>query len=116
MQRIRLRKEPRLDAKREAFPYQLEAFRAIRDAEYAAIFHEQGLGKTKIALDLLLYWLETREVDTVLVVAKKGLIANWQKELEVHSYIRPKILTQSRRANYFVFNSASRLMLAHYLS
>lgn len=66
--------------KHEAFPYQHEAFEEIKDKEYAAIFHEQGLGKTKIAIDLLLYWLEKRDIDTVLVVTKKTLVRNWVEE------------------------------------
>ena len=52
-----------LAAKLTAFPYQHEAFLAIKDKPYAAIFHEQGLGKTKIAIDLLLYWLDKRDID-----------------------------------------------------
>ena len=44
-----------LSAKLDAFAYQRDAFDAIKDLDYAAIFHEQGLGKTKIAIDLLLY-------------------------------------------------------------
>ena len=55
-------------AKLEAFRYQHDAFMALKDKPYAAIFHEQGLGKTKIAIDLLLYWLQKRDVDTVLIV------------------------------------------------
>ena len=47
--RIILKKEPRLDAKRQAFSYQIEAFEAVRDRTYAA-FHEQGFGKTKLPL------------------------------------------------------------------
>ena len=42
------------DAKHNAFPYQTQALNAIKDYPYAAIFHEPGLGKTKIAIDLLL--------------------------------------------------------------
>lgn len=114
MQRIKLIKEPCLDAKHKAFAYQLEAVKAIREKEYAAIFHEQGLGKTKIAVDLALYWLETQTVDTVLIITKKALIANWEKELATHSHLRATTLTQSHSANYFVFNSPSRLLLAHY--
>ena len=57
MRKIHLLKEPNLMAKYDAFPYQKEAFDSVKDLEYAAIFHEQGLGKTKIAIDLLLYWL-----------------------------------------------------------
>jgi len=114
MARIRLRKQPRLEAKHKAFAFQAEALAAIRDLEFAAIFHEQGLGKTKIAIDLMLYWFEKLLVDTVLLVVKKSLIRNWQRELAAHSYISPRILTQNRRANFFVFNSPARVVLAHY--
>jgi SNF2 family DNA or RNA helicase len=114
MQRIQLRKEPRLEAKQKAFPFQVEAFLAIRDLPYAAVFHEQGLGKSKIAIDLMHYWLEKRLVDTVLFIVKKGLIHNWEKEFSFHSYIKPRVLTQDRRVNYFVFNSPIRLLLTHY--
>jgi len=114
MQRITLKKEPRLGAKHEGFAYQTEAVRAVRDLEYAAIFHEQGLGKTKIAIDLLLYWLEKKVVDTVLFVVKKSLVRNWQRELALHTFITPRVLTQSRKTNFFVFNSPARVMLAHY--
>ena len=56
MQKIKLTKEPVLDAKLQAFKYQKEAVDSIRDLEFAAVFHEQGLGKSKIAIDLMLYW------------------------------------------------------------
>ena len=114
MQRILLRKEPRLGAKHEAFAYQSEAHKAIRDRDYAAVFHEQGLGKTKIAIDLMLYWLEKRAVDTVLLVVKKSLLQNWQNELAIHTFIKPKVLTQNHAANYHVFNSPARVMLTHF--
>jgi len=114
MQRISLTKEPRLDAKHDAFAYQSEAVKAICDREYAAIFHEQGLGKTKIAVDLMLYWLEKRLVDTVLLVVKKSLLQNWKNELSIHTFVKPRVLTQNHRANFYVFNSPARVMLAHY--
>jgi SNF2 family DNA or RNA helicase len=109
-----LKKEPRLEAKHVAFKYQQDAFESVRDREYAAIFHEQGLGKSKIAIDLLLYWLERKVVDTVLLVVKKGLIANWIRELKEHSHLKPLVLTSDHRKNFFVFNTASRLILTHY--
>jgi len=114
MQKIVLKKEPKLNAKLEAFPYQCQAVRSICELEYAAIFHEQGLGKSKIAIDLMLYWLEKRMVDTVLFVAKKSLVYNWEKEFLSHTFIKPKLLTQNKKSNYYVFNSPSRLMLCHY--
>lgn len=114
MQRIKLRNEPELDTKYEAFPYQREATASIQDLEYAAIFYEQGLGKSKIAIDLILYWLEKKIIDTILYVTKKTLLHNMEHEFEMHTFIKPKILTQNRSANYFVFNSPSRLVLTHF--
>ncbi|MCK9211869.1 MAG: DEAD/DEAH box helicase [Ignavibacteriaceae bacterium] len=114
MQIINLDKEPNINPKFKAFPYQDQAVKTVCDLEYAAIFHEQGLGKSKIAIDVMLYWLEHKYVDTVLFVVKKGLISNWQKEFSAHSHIRPRLITQNKRSNYFAFNSPSRLMITHY--
>jgi SNF2 family DNA or RNA helicase len=113
-QKIHLRKEPKLDAKLQAFSYQNEAVSAIRDLQYAAIFHEQGLGKTKIALDLILYWLEKRAVDTVLLVVKKSLIANWLREIKLHTFLSVRQVGQDRGANFYSFNSPARLIITHY--
>ena len=94
------------NAKLEAFPYQHEAFEEIKDKDYAAIFHEQGLGKTKIAIDLLLYWLKHREIDTVLIVTKKTLVKNWVEEFGVHTNLRSKVLDTNKRNNFFVFSKS----------
>lgn len=114
MQKIHLKKEPKLEVKLEAFPYQSEAVRSIRDLEYSAVLFEQGLGKSKIAIDLMLYWLDRKMVDTVLYVAKKSLLHNCEKEFELHTFLKPKVLTQNKKTNYFVFNMPSRLVLTHY--
>lgn len=101
-------------AKHEAFSYQREAFLALKDKDYAAIFHEQGLGKTKIAIDLLLYWLEFREIDTVLVVTKKQLVYNWCNEFHEHTNLVPKTIDSNRRNNFFVLNSTARVIVANF--
>ena len=109
-----LKREPDLRAKYDAFQYQTEATEAIRDREYGAIFHEQGLGKTKIALDIVRYWLEKRLVDTALLVLKKGLVENWRREIKSHTYLSPLVLGADRGQNFYVFNSPARLILTHY--
>ena len=73
MSRIVSRTATDYTSKTDAFPYQLQAFLTVRDLDYSAIFHEQGLGKTKIAVDLMLYWLKHRDIDTVIVVTKNNL-------------------------------------------
>jgi len=113
-QRIHLRREPSLEAKLQAFTFQTEALEAIRDLPYSAVFVEQGLGKSKIAADLILHWLDTRTIDTAVFVTKKSLIANTADEFHKHTHLRPLVLSDDRSRNYFVFNSPSRLVLAHY--
>src|SRR5581483_11726578 len=109
-----LRSEPRLDAKLAAFSYQEDAVDFVAQREYAAIFHEQGLGKTKIAVDVILRWLREKAVDTVLVVTKKSLVANWRREFKIHSHLRPMLLTENGKNNYLTFAAGTRLVLAHY--
>ena len=111
---LKVRKRAILEAKKSAFPHQLEALEAIKDLRYSAIFHEQGLGKTKVGLDLALSWLARDVVDSVLIVAKKGLIANWRSEVTKHSHLTPRILAQDRNANFYAFNSPAPLYLVHY--
>ena len=65
------------------------AFDQIKNSEYFAIFHEQGLGKTKIAIDLTYFWLGDEQVDSVLIVTKKSLIKNWQDEFIIHGNLQP---------------------------
>ncbi len=114
MQKIKRVSEPNSSPKLNALDFQKKAVEEIRDLEYAAIFHEQGLGKTKMAIDLSLYWLERKQVDTILLVTKKGLIKNWEKELKLHTHITPKVLGENKKSNFFVFNSPARIMLTHY--
>jgi SNF2 family DNA or RNA helicase len=101
-------------AKHAGFAYQVAAVEALKDLPYGAVFHEQGLGKTKIAIDLALYWLTHDVVDSVLIITKKGLIKNWTEELAQHTHLQPRILSQDRKANFYAFNSPARVYLAHY--
>ncbi len=111
---FKLRKPPKLNARLDAYPYQLDAVRAVQKLPYAAIFHEQGLGKTKIAVDLALYWIETDIVDTVFIITKKTLVQNWVDELAVHSYVSPRVLSGNRRENNIALNSPVILYVMNY--
>ena len=68
-----------------AHPYQDAAVRRLRDLEYAGVFHEQGLGKTKIGLSISLYWLRESVVDVVLIVTKKLVVPTWLQEVRKHT-------------------------------
>jgi SNF2 family DNA or RNA helicase len=111
---LKARKEPSLESKLQAFPYQVETVETIKCLSYAAIFHEQGLGKTKIAIDLALTWIRENALDSVLIVTKKSLIRNWQEEVASHSHLKVKTLDQDGRTLFYAFNSPARIYLTHY--
>lgn len=114
MQKMKLSKEPIYKAIYAAYDYQEEAFNAIKDLDYSAIFHEQGLGKTKIAVDLLIYWLNNKILDVVLIVTKKQLVANWMGELKEHTGLTPAILSSNKNENYYVFNGRNRIIVTNF--
>ena len=107
-------REANLTPKHQGFVYQVEAFEAVKDLPFSAVFHEQGLGKTKIGVDLVLYWLRKDIVDSVIIITKKGLIRNWRDELAAHTHLEPRVLSQDKQANFYAFNSPARIYLAHY--
>ena len=111
-----MRRDDRLNlaAVYSGFTYQLQAVEAVKDMEYAALFHEQGLGKTKIGIDLALGWLKEDVVDTILFVTKRGLIANWSEEMQTHSHLRPRVLNQNHSSNFFALNKSLPVLLTHY--
>ena len=111
---IIVRKEASFVSKHKSFPYQVETVEAIKGLEYAAIFHEQGLGKTKIAIDLALTWISEKSLDSVIIITKKGLIRNWEEEISTHSYFKAKTLDQDSRTLFYAFNSPARIYLTHY--
>jgi SNF2 family DNA or RNA helicase len=107
-------REANLTPKHQGFVYQIEAFEAVKDLPYSAVFHEQGLGKTKIGVDLVLYWLRNDIIDSVIIITKKGLIQNWKDELAIHTHLEARLLSQDKRANFYAFNSPAKIYLAHY--
>ncbi|MEG0408404.1 MAG: DEAD/DEAH box helicase [Bacilli bacterium] len=114
MQKMRLENEPAYKVIFEAYDYQREAVNAIKDKEYGAIFHEQGLGKTKIAIDILLYWLNKKMVDVTLIVTKKQLVSNWIGEIKEHTGLNPAVLNSNKNENYYVFNGKNRIIIANF--
>jgi SNF2 family DNA or RNA helicase len=111
---LKVSHEPNFKAKLGAFPHQVDAVHAVKNLPYAALFHEQGLGKTKIALDLTACWLSEDIVDSVVIVVKKGLVENWRQEIATHTFMTPAIIGGDRKSNYFAFNRPSRIYLTHY--
>jgi len=109
-----IRELPILNLKKDAFPFQQDAFNLVKDQEYFAIFHEQGLGKTKIAIDLLYHWLKVEAVDSVLIVTKKSLIENCKNELKFHGNMIPLILSSNKAENFERMTLPGYIYLCNY--
>ena len=79
----------------EPYDHQREIFEYSLAAENFALFLEMGTGKTKLAVDTAAALHEQERIDTVLVIAPKGVYANWvEKEIPAHlpARIERKIL------------------------
>lgn len=111
---LKPRSDIKLDARYAGYAYQLDAVEALKNLQYGAVFHEQGLGKTKIGVDLALQWLKENSVDSVIIVTKRGLIENWRDEIKSHTYISPRVLDQRKPSNFFALNSPARVYLTHF--
>ena len=67
------------------YKHQKEIFEDSWNTRHYALFLEMGTGKSKIAIDSLAALYEAKSINTVLVVAPKGVFANWvEKELPKH--------------------------------
>lgn len=71
--------------KTRPFNHQLKSFLIARDKKAWAHFHEQGCGKSKIAIDTTAYLYLKKEIDTLIIVAPNGVHTNWiANEIPAH--------------------------------
>lgn len=68
--------------------HQLRALRASFQAPEYALLMDMGTGKTKVVLDNSAYLFEKSSIELVLVVAPKGVVANWVSEIQAHLHPR----------------------------
>src|SRR5665647_565318 len=96
-----------------ALPHQREAIEYVKTHSSAALFDEQGLGKTKIVIDAFADLMALREIDAALVIAPMTLLFNWEQEVRKHSHLVPVVLRGTRRerkyrlltgANFYIVN------------
>ncbi|MBU4270674.1 MAG: DEAD/DEAH box helicase [Planctomycetes bacterium] len=76
--------EPRL----RPYPHQVEAVSFLSERDYAALFDEQGLGKTKIIIDTICQGIATQVIQGALIVCRKSLLGTWEDEVAKHSYLK----------------------------
>ena len=66
--------------KTEPYQHQRDAFDNSWNRRFYALFMEMGTGKSKVTIDTIAALFEAKEIDTVLVVAPKGVFDNWVKQ------------------------------------
>ena len=92
-------READLTPKHQGFVYQVEAFEAVKDLPYSAVFHEQGLGKTKIGVD----WFFTGCVRTSSIQSsssqRKVCSRTGSDELAVHTHLKRGFSAKTSGAN-----------------
>jgi len=97
------------------YKHQTEALERFRDRAYGALFLEQGLGKSKIAIDIAVAKFLTGEITGVLVISPKSLIDNWALiEIPKHctsvGYMvqpwrqKPMVFAKGEELSWFVAN------------
>jgi len=65
--------------KTRPYDHQKQALREARGREAFAFLMEMGTGKTKVAVDEIGIMFDEQNIDAALVVAPKGVYANWTK-------------------------------------
>jgi SNF2 family DNA or RNA helicase len=66
------------------YAHQREAFNTSVSRECFALFLDMGTGKTKVCLDTIAYNFEGGKINFALIVAPKGVVANWLGEIATH--------------------------------
>ncbi len=86
-------------------PHQQEGTNFIASRPAAALFDEQGLGKTKQVIDAIVLEIERGGLDGALVVCPNTLKSTWGREIEMHSMLPYAIFGAGRAARRLAFSS-----------
>lgn len=88
-----------------ALPHQDAGTRFLRDREAAALFDEQGLGKSKQLIDAVSENIRTGVLDGALIVCPNTIKTTWGEEIEQHSGLRYAVFGAGKTARRVAFRS-----------
>jgi SWI/SNF-related matrix-associated actin-dependent regulator 1 of chromatin subfamily A len=86
-------------------PHQLEGTQFIASRESAALFDEQGLGKTKQLIDAIAHELEEGTLAGAVIVCPNTLKSTWAREIERHSTLPYAVFGSGKSARRVAFGS-----------
>ncbi|CAE6879002.1 hypothetical protein R75471_01673 [Paraburkholderia domus] len=85
--------------------HQEEGTRFLRENERAALFDEQGLGKSKQLIDALTAEINAGNIGAGLIICPNGLKSNWAQEIEKFSCLPYAVFGSGRSARRVAFRS-----------
>jgi SWI/SNF-related matrix-associated actin-dependent regulator 1 of chromatin subfamily A len=98
-------------------PHQSEGTKFLLDNAAAALFDEQGLGKSKQVIDALSTQMAECKIDSALIICPNGLKTNWGQEIEKFStgnyaifgagHSARRMAFRSLKASFYVINYES---------
>ena len=77
----------------EPYAHQRTVFNASWHRPYFGLFMEMGTGKSKVAIDTMGALFESRDINTALIIAPKGVFDNWYKK-EIPAHLPERIKTK----------------------
>lgn len=86
-------------------PHQHEGTRFLRENDRAALFDEQGLGKSKQVIDALSAEIAAGSIDASLIVCPNGLKSNWAQEVAKFSTVPYAVFGSGQAARRVAFRS-----------
>lgn len=89
----------------EALPHQIEGVRFLRERAAAALFDEQGLGKSKQLIDAISDEVRDGGIDAAVIICPNTLKTTWGQEIERHSRHRYAVFGAGKRARREGFRS-----------
>jgi SWI/SNF-related matrix-associated actin-dependent regulator of chromatin subfamily A-like protein 1 len=88
-----------------SLPHQLAGTKFLRENERAALFDEQGLGKSKQLIDAVSADVANGTLGGALIICPNGLKTNWAEEVERFSTLPYAVFGSGRKARRVAFRS-----------
>ncbi len=89
----------------EPLPHQDEGTRFLRDREAAALFDEQGLGKSRQLIDAIAQNIREGVLDGALIICPNTVKTTWGEEIERYSSLRYAVFGAGKKARRVAFRS-----------